>query len=537
MFKTLKEDLPASLVVYLVALPLCLGIAIASDAPLFSGMIAGIVGGIIVGSLSGSHLSVSGPAAGLAVVVVSSLKRFGKIVEDDRLLAEPIGYEGEFELFLLSVLLAGMLQLIFGLIRAGGISNYIPSSVIKGMLAAIGLILIFKQIPHALGIDTDFEGDESFEQADGENTLSELWHSVLDFEPGALMISLLAGVIILFWAKKSLKKYSFIKLVPGALIAVLSGTLINLALREWYPEWALQGSHLVDLPLDSVRGNPLNLITLPDWNGLRLPITYEIAFLIAVIASIESLLSLEAVDKLDPQRRISPPNRELKAQGIGNIVSGLIGGLPLTAVIVRSSANTVAGAKSRLSAIVHGILLLLSVLFIPHVLNLIPKAALAAVLILVGYKLVSWEVVQANYRKGINQFIPFVVTIVAILMTDLLKGIGIGILVGIFFVIRSNFNKGITYVVDEGRHMIRLRSSVNYLNKGVLSKIFEQMPKGAEVWIDGADAQFIDPDIYELLDDFIRSASEKDIQIEIIRKKNSYNKYFKAEGVKFASEL
>lgn len=537
MFKHLKDDIPASLVVYLVALPLCLGIAIASDAPLFSGMIAGIVGGIFVGSLSGSQLSVSGPAAGLAVIVATALGRLETVVANDKIAEQSVGYESAFQLFLLSVLLAGIIQIILGYFRAGGISNYIPTSVIRGMLAAIGLILILKQIPHALGVDTDFEGDEAFEQEDGQNTFTELWRAIRDFdEPGALIIAVLAGIIILFWNRKELKKYSFFKYVPGPLVAVLFGALVNWILGITNPSWQLGDGHLVNLPLDSIQGNPQNLIVLPDFKGFNLPIVYEVAILIAVIASIESLLSLEATDKLDPQRRISDPNRELKAQGVGNFVSGLIGGLPVTAVIVRSSANIVAGAKSNLSAVVHGMMLLISVLLLPQLLNLIPKAALASVLILVGYKLISWEVIKENYKKGTNQFIPFIVSIIAIMATDLLKGIGIGLLVGIYFVVRSNHGKGITYVSDKGKHFIKLSENVTYLNKGILSKIMETMPKGGEVMIDGANARFIDPDIYELLDDFIRSAPQKDIEVKLIRKHNSNNQYFKINGQKFESE-
>ncbi|MDX5320306.1 MAG: SulP family inorganic anion transporter, partial [Bacteroidota bacterium] len=291
MFKYLKEDIPASLVVYLVALPLCLGIAIASDAPLFSGMIAGIVGGIVIGFLSGSHISVSGPAAGLAVIVATSLERFNQLVEQDKLKESGLGFESAFELFLLSVLIAGVFQVLLGFLRAGGISNYIPTSVIRGMLAAIGLILIFKQIPHALGKDTDFEGDESFEQQDGQNTFTELWQSVRDFdEPGALIISLLAGAIILLWGRKSLKKYAVFKFIPGALIAVIAGAVVNTLFHTFRPEWVLESGHLVNLPLDSVEGHPERLITLPDWRGFKLSLTYEIAGLIAVIASIETLL-------------------------------------------------------------------------------------------------------------------------------------------------------------------------------------------------------------------------------------------------------
>ena len=540
MFKNLKDDLPASLVVYLVALPLCLGIAIASDAPLFSGMIAGIIGGIVVGSLSGSQISVSGPAAGLAVIVASDIKNLGELVARDKMAALDgvisYGFENAFELFLLSVVIAGVFQFILGLLKAGRVGNYIPSSVIKGMLAAIGLLLILKQIPHALGVDTDFEGDEAFIQEDGENTLTEMWHALLDFSPGALIISLIAGAIILIWGRKSLKRYSLFKYVPGALVAVILGALLNAAFGHWKPEWQLAGDHLVRLPLDSIEGNPQKLITLPDWRGFQLPLVWKIAGVIAIIASLETLLSLEASDKLDPLRRISPPNRELKAQGVGNIVSGLIGGLPITAVIVRSSANVMAGAQSRLSSILHGVFLLVSVLLFPQFLNLIPKSALAVVLILVGYKLISWEVIVENYKKGINQFIPFAVTIVAIMLTDLLKGIGIGLLVGIIFIIRTNFSRGVTFIIEGENVLIKLRDNVSYLNKGYIRRELEKLPSGASVLIDGGSAHFIDPDIYELIDDFIRMAKDKQIEIEIKRTLNSHNALFKVDGRKFDSE-
>lgn len=536
MFKHLKDDLPASLVVYLVALPLCLGIAIASDAPLFSGMIAGIVGGIVIGSLSGSQISVSGPAAGLAVIVAAGLKDFAILVEHGKADPSGFGQSSPFELFLTSVLLAGVLQLIFGYVKAGAIANYIPSSVIHGMLAAIGLLLIFKQVPHALGIDTDFEGDEAFSQNDGHNTITEFIRSFQQFETGAMIISVVAGIILVIWNQKALKKYSFFKYIPGALIAVIVGTLLNHFFKGWRPEWVLSDNHLVSLPLDAIQGNPENLIQTPDFKALNHYLTYKTAVVIAIIASLESLLSLEASDKIDQQRRFSSPNRELKAQGVGNIVSGFLGGIPVTAVIVRSSANVIAGARTRLSAVVHGILLLISVLVLPEILNLIPKAALAAILILVGYKLISFEVIRANYRKGWNQFIPFLTTIIAIYFTDLLIGIGIGLLVGIIFVIRSNYSTGITYISDEGKHLIKLRDNVTYLNKGTVSKIFERMPRDAKVMIDGTAARFIDPDIYELIDDFIRSAPEKHISVDLKRKLNSQNRYFQIDGLKFESE-
>ncbi|TNE78588.1 MAG: SulP family inorganic anion transporter [Bacteroidetes bacterium] len=523
LFQNYKQDLPASLVVFLVALPLCLGIALASGADPFSGIVSGIVGGIVVGYFSGSNVSVSGPAAGLAVIV-------------ERGIADLSHLPNSFEVFLLAVVFSGVLQLILGFAKAGKVANFIPSSVIKGMLAAIGLLLILKQIPHALGIDTDYEGDEAFTQDDGENTISEMGHAFLDFEPGAILVAVVAAILIIIWSHKKLKHKTFFQLFPGALAAVIIGAVLNNLLGVWLPEWQLKGSHLVQLPLDAIQGHPERLIRLPDftaWNNIKV---YELAVIIAIIASLESLLSLEASDKLDPARRLSPPNQELKAQGLGNIIAGLLGGLPVTAVIVRSSANVVAGAKTRLSAIAHGMLLLISALLFPNLLNYIPKAALASVLILVGYKLISVDLIRENLKKGMNQFIPFAVTIVAIVFTDLLKGIGIGLLVGLVFVIRSNFRQGITYVCEGSNHLIRLRDNVSYLNKGRLSAIIEALPNEAEILIDGASARFIDPDIYELLDDLIRSAKEKGWKLEIIRRHNSQNVYFQLDGEKFNSE-
>jgi len=520
MFKHFKEDLPASLVVFLVAIPLCLGIALASNAPLFSGIIAGIIGGIVIGSLSGSALSVSGPAAGLALIVLDALQTFNN----------------QFEVFLLAVALGGVIQMILGFARAGSIGNYIPSSVIKGMLAAIGLILILKQVPHAFGFDFDWEGDEAFLQEDGDNTFTAIYHAIINPNWGALIIAVIAAMVIQLWNQPFFKRYTFFKLFPGALTAVVLGVLINMIYGLYIPEWALGDIHLVNLPLSAIEGNPSELITLPDFTAFGNTDVYIVAVQIALVASIETLLSLEAVDKIDPHRRLSPPNRELKAQGFGNFISGMIGGLPITAVIVRSSANVVAGGRTKLSAISHGVLLLISAMLIPHVLNLIPKAALASILILVGYKLISPSVIRENLKKGWNQFIPFAVTIVAILLTDLLKGIGIGLLFGIFFVIRTNFMQGITYVKEAGNHFIRLRDSVNYLNKGKLSKIFEEIPSDSHVLIDGTHAKFIDPDIYELINDYLKMAPEKNIAVELRKSNKSPNVYFRTEGDKFDHE-
>ncbi len=516
MFKHLKSDIPASIVVYLVALPLGLGIALASDAPPFAGIIAGIVGGVIVGSLSGSNISVSGPAAGLTVIVLDGIRRLQS-----------------FEYFLMAVVLAGILQVILGFLKAGRVGSYIPNSVIKGMLAAIGLILILKQIPHALGFDFTYEGDESFATGNGSNTIKDIYYAIRSYHTGALAVALASGSVLLLWTNRWMQ-YGIFKLVPGALLAVAVGTLLNELWFAGTETLYLTGDHLVKLPAGFTSIG--ELITFPDFSSLKEEAVYIVAVQLAIVASLESLLSLEASDKIDPCRRISSPNRELKAQGVGNLVSGLLGGLPITAVIVRSSANAVAGAHTRLSAILHGVLLLISVLLFPVWLNTIPKSALAAILILVGYKLVSPAVIKEVWNKGKDQFIPFIITILAILLTDLLKGIGIGLLVGIFFVIKSNFRRAITFVRDGNKALIKLRENVTYLNKGSLKEIMESIPANSQVLIDGTLARFIDSDIADQIDDFLRFAPEKNLDVTLFRNSNSRNDYFRTDGIKFPNE-
>ncbi|KPQ09725.1 MAG: bicarbonate uptake permease, partial [Algoriphagus marincola HL-49] len=407
--ETLKSDLKASLVVFLVALPLCLGIAIASGAPPMSGLIAGIVGGIIIGILSGSHVSVSGPAAGLTVIVLDSISTLGT-----------------FELFLGTVVLAGVIQVIFGLAKGGVLGYYFPHSVIKGMLTAIGLILILKQIPHALGWDKDAMGDMNFVQVDDANTFSEIWYAIQYFSPGAIPITLLALLIIFIFERPKVKAHPLAGLIPGALWAVVLGILMNKIYQKFFPDWVLSEEHLVNIPKAENLSDLLGLLTFPDFSGIGSGDFWVIAVTIAVIASIETLLSIEAGDKMDPKKRLTPTSKELIAQGVGNSVSGLIGGLPVTAVIVRTSANIASGAKSKLSAVFHGILLLILVLSIPTLLNQIPLSCLAAVLFMVGYKLAKPAIFIQEYQKGWNQFIPFLITVLAILFTDLLVGIGIG---------------------------------------------------------------------------------------------------------------
>ena len=403
-FKYLKNDLPAGLVVFLVALPLCLGIALASGAPLFSGIIAGIVGGTVVAFTSGSPLSVSGPAAGLTVIVLNAITQLG-------------GYE----VFLLAVVLAGLIQIILGFLKAGIIGYYFPSSVIKGMLAAIGIILILKQIPHAIGYDKDNEGDFNFIQADGENTFSEILNAVNHVHPGAVIIAAISLFILIMWEQPFLKKYAFFKIVPGALLVVILGILINEWFRMSNSPFYLSGEKLVQLPVANSASEFIGQFTLPDFSGFSNYHVYVVAITIAIIASLESLLSVEAADKLDPYKRNTPTNQELKAQGLGNFVSGFIGGLPLTAVIVRSSANVNAGAKTKLSAIIHGLFLLISVIGLATVLNKIPLACLAALLLVVGYKLAKISLFTSMLRLGWSQFLPFIITVVAIHFSYLLK--------------------------------------------------------------------------------------------------------------------
>lgn len=507
----LKHDLPASIVVFLVALPLCLGIALASGAPLFAGIIAGMVGGIVVGAFSGSALSVSGPAAGLTTIVLASITKLGS-----------------FEAFLFSVVIAGALQFMLGMLRAGSIGNYFPSSVIKGMLAAIGLILILKQLPHAVGYDKDFEGDESFFQTDGRNTFTELIDAFHYINMGAVIIFAFSILILILWEKPFIKNNKFSSVLPAPLFVVLGGVLINLLFANALPGFVIEAEHLVSLPVSENVTSFVNQFTLPDFSSFSNPQVWIVAATIAIVASLESLLSIDAVDKLDPYKRTSPLNQELKAQGLANMTSGLIGGLPITAVIVRSSANVAAGAKTRTSAIAHGMLLLITVFFIPGLLNKIPLASLAAILIMVGYKLAKPSLMMEMYAKGKDQFIPFAATILAILLSDLLIGITIGILIGVFFVLKTNFHRALFTVNENGNYLIRLTKDVSFLNKALLRQTFKDIPKGSKVIIDGSRSAFIDQDILETINDFRESASNRNIEVELKQSIAAYNPIFKA---------
>lgn len=502
IFKNFGADLSSSMVVFLVALPLCLGIALGSGAPMFAGIIGGIVGGVIVGSLSGSSLSVSGPAAGLTVVVASAI------------LGLP-----SFGAFLLAVFLAGIFQVILGFMKAGIIGDYIPSSVIKGMLAAIGIILILKQIPHIVGYDSNFEGDSAFIQKDAENTFSGLLVALQKMTPLAIIIGFISLLIQIVWDKVLLKKGKIFKLIPAPLVVVAAGIGINMYFSSQGNDWALKNGHLVGIPVAESLSGFLSFFKFPAFTFIANAAVWTTAITIALVASLETLLNVEAADEMDPYKRVTPSNRELKAQGVGNMVSGLIGGLPITSVIVRTSANINAGAKSKMSAILHGFFLIISVAFIPKILNLIPLSALAAVLIYIGYKLAKPSLFKAFYKKGMDQFIPFVVTIVAILFTDLLMGILIGIGVGLFFVFRSNFKASVFVVHDQNKYLFRLRKDVSFLNKSILKRKLEQVPENSFVSIDALRADFIDKDVIEVINDFAKHAHLKNIRVHLKKSK------------------
>jgi MFS superfamily sulfate permease-like transporter len=510
-FKNLSADVPAGVVVFLVALPLCLGVALASGAPLFSGIIAGIVGGIVIGIFGNSALSVSGPAAGLTTIVFASISSLGS-----------------FETFLLSVLIAGALQMIMSFLNAGYVGNYFPASVIKGMLAAIGLILILKQIPHAVGYDKNYEGDISFFQADGENTFTELLKAFDFLNEGAIVICIISLAVLIAWEHDFIKKQKFSRIIPGPLVVVFLGVLINELFKRLDPAFIVGSEHLVSLPVADSLGSFINQFTLPDFDSLASKEVWIVAVTIAIVASLESLLSIDAVDKLDPHKRSTRLNRELFAQGVGNFTSGLIGGLPITAVIVRSSANVSAGAKTKASAFLHGLLLLFTAMLIPGLLNKIPLASLAAILLTVGYKLAKPEIFLSMYRKGTDQFVPFFVTISAILLSDLLIGIGIGMAVGLYFVLKTNFHRAL-FKVNEGRnYLIRLTKDVSFLNKALLRKTFQEIPDGSYVIIDGSRSAFIDHDILETISDFRQSATTRNIEVKLKQSIKSNNPLFKA---------
>ncbi len=504
-----KTDIQAGLVVFLVALPLCLGIALASGAPLFSGIISGVIGGIVVGLLSNSQLSVTGPAAGLTAIVLTQITSLGS-----------------FQIFLMAVVVAGIIQMLLSVARAGTISNYFPSNVIEGMLTAIGIIIILKQLPHAIGYDVDNEGDFFFlENRTGNNSFSALFKSLNYTHWGAVSITLVSLVILIAFNKVAFLKN--LKVIPGALIAVVAGILMNEAFKASGGNFSVLDDHLVKLPVPSSFSDFLGQFTFPDFSAIVRPDVWLAGLTIAIVASIETLLCVEASDKLDPLKRFSNTNTELFAQGTGNILSGLIGGLPMTSVIVRTSANINSGGRTKLASIAHGILLLLSVVLIPMLLNRIPLACLAAILLMIGYKLASPSVFKKMWSHGLNQFVPFIVTVLAVVFTDLLKGVGIGLIVSIFYILKSNLR--LAYFMKKKDHFegedltIKLAQEVSFLNKAAIKQLLQDIPANSKLTIDASETFYIDHDVVELVRDFLKTGSkEKNIAVQLVGFKESY---------------
>jgi MFS superfamily sulfate permease-like transporter len=500
----LKSDLASSLVVFLVAIPLCLGIAVASGVSEFSGIIAGIIGGVVVGGISGSSLSVSGPAAGLTAIVSAAVLKLPAV-----------------EALFLAVVLAGVFQIIMGWGKLGAIGDYVPNSVIKGMLAAIGIILILKQAPHLVGYDKDFEGDETFIQMSGENSFSSMINSLNHLTPISVTIGFLGLLILMAYELPFIKKWSVFQIISGPLMVVITGAMLNSVLSDSNSIIAIKEAHMVNIPVAKNAMEFQSFFKFPNWGYLSNADVWITAFTLAIVASLETLLSIEAVDKLDPLKRVSPPNRELIAQGTGNMISGFLGGLPLTSVIVRSSANVNAGAKTKLSTFLHGILILLSVAFFPEWLNLIPKSALAAVLIFTGYKLAKPSLFKEHYNKGWDQFAPFITTIVCIVLTDLLKGVLVGMGVGLFYVIRNNFRSAVFTINEKDNYMIRLRKDVSFFIKPILKNKLEQIPNNTNLIIDIFHAEHIDRDVIDTINEFLKHATIKNINCSI--KTNPHN--------------
>lgn len=508
LFGNLKSDFASGLVVFLVALPLCLGIAMASGAPLFSGIISGIIGGIVVGYLSKSHVSVSGPAAGLTAIVLTAITDFGA-----------------FNIFLTAVFLAGVIQLALGFLKAGSISNYFPTNVIEGMLAGIGVIIILKQLPHAVGYDADFEGDEAFTQADGGNTFSTLLGALDYIQFGAILITVISLIILIAWDKLPFLKK--LKLVPGALVAVIVAVILNELFTASGSSLAIGKEHLVSLPMPTSIAEFQNIFIFPDFAAISNPQVWVVGLTIAIVASIESLLCIEAADRLDVQKRYTDTNNELRAQGIGNMISSLLGGLPMTSVVVRTSANVNAGAKSKMSTIVHGSLLLISVLAIPMILNKIPLATLAAVLLLVGYKLAKPATIKHFWEKGKYQFAPFIATLLAVVFLDLLKGVALGMIISILFVLRGNLKRAYYFRKEEYENddiiHIDLAQEVSFLNKAAIKLTLNSLPEDSKVVINASDTVYIAHDVLDLIKEFRTiNAVEKNIEVSLIGFKDAY---------------
>lgn len=512
LFSNIKNDATSGLVVFLIAVPLCLGIALACGAPLIAGINAGIVGGIVIGALSKSQLSVSGPAAGLTAIVAAAIISLGS-----------------FEIFLCAVMVAGLIQFVLGLLKAGGISNYFPSNVIEGMLAAIGVIIILKELPHAVGYDKDNMGDFFYGMFEAEpreeNILTSVWHTIGHIHPGALLIAIVSIIILIIWQRPAFKK---IQWLPGGLIAVLSGILINELFRASGSKLLIAEEHMVNLPVAANMEQYLNNYMLPDFSGFANPAVWQTGIIIAIVASIETLLCIEATDKLDPQKRYTSGNAELRAQGIGNMVCGLIGALPVTSVIVRSSANINSGAKSKMSTIIHGCLLLVCVALIPALLNRIPLAALAAILIMTGYKLCNPKVFRHMWKEGgITQFTPFIVTVVAVVLTDLLKGVALGLVVSIFFILRQNMR--IPYYYSRSSFSngelikLTLAQEVSFLNKASIKETLDKLPENCSVIIDASNTEYIDFDVLDIIRDFQESrAVSNNIKVSLVGFRNVY---------------
>ena len=509
LFANLKSDFASGLVVFLVALPLCLGIAMASGAPLFSGIISGIIGGLVVGYLSQSHISVSGPAAGLTAIILTAITDFGA-----------------FDVFLMSVFIAGLIQLGLGFLKAGSISNYFPTNVIEGMLAGIGVIIILKQIPHAFGYDADFEGDQSFVQNNGDNSFSSLFEILDHIQMGAVIITAVSLIILISWEKVPFLRK--IKLVPGALIAVISGIVLNEFFIQSGSDFAITENHLVSLPVPTSMEEFKSIIVTPNFSAVTNPKVWITGITIAIVASIETLLCIEAADRMDVQKRYTNTNVELKAQGVGNIVSSLLGGLPMTSVVVRSSANNNAGAKSKMSTIIHGVLLLLSVLAIPVLLNKIPLATLATILILVGYKLAKPATFVHFWKKGKYQFVPFIATLVAVVATDLLKGVMLGMIISIIFILRGNLKRAYSFkkeeYIDGDVIHIDLAQEVSFLNKAAIKSTLNAIPENSKVVINAHDTVYVAHDILDLISEFKETrAKEDNIKIKLKGFKEAYD--------------
>ncbi|HEY2892555.1 MAG TPA: SulP family inorganic anion transporter, partial [Pirellulales bacterium] len=511
----LAADAISGTVVFLVALPLCLGVALASGAPLFSGILAGIIGGLVVGSLSGSNTSVSGPAAGLTAIVAVQLKTLGS-----------------FEAFLLAVVIAGLIQIGLGIARAGFIAAFFPTSVIKGLLAAIGAILILKQIPHVLGHDADPEGEMAFIQPDQENTFSELGRLLEDLHPGAALVGILSILILVLWERSARLKKS---IVPAPLIVVVFGIAADQFFQSIGGRWPIEASHSVQVPVAENLAGFVNFLTLPDFTQWTNPAIYTAGITLAIVASLETLLNLEATDKLDRRQRTSPPSRELLAQGFANSLGGLIGAIPVTSVIVRSSVNINSGAKTKLSAIIHGVLLLVCVVALPAYLNLIPLSCLAAILLVTGAKLASPALIKQMWSEGRYQFIPFAVTLLAIVLTDLLIGIGIGMAVSLAFILNSNLRRPLRRTLE--KHIggevlhIELANQVSFLNRAALDGVLRGLPRGSHVLLDAKNTDYIDPDILSLIREFKeRAAPVRGVQVSL---RGFRNKYQLQDEIKF----